>query len=134
MNKILLLLGTAACVMTSAGTANAQVAGETTLGVAVTDMAQLANGWSAKKTLLSKDVYSDSGEKVGKVEDIIIAPNKTVSYVIVSAGGFIGVGSHDVAIPVSQIVDQAGKLTVSGASKATVKAMPAFSYARRAAL
>lgn len=133
MNKTLLMIAMAAGICTF-GTANAQVAGETTLGVSVTEMAQVANGWSAKKSLLGKNVYNDSGEKVGKVEDLIVAPDMTVTYVILSAGGFIGMDAHNVAVPVSQIVDHAGKLTFAGASKAAVKAMPAFSYARHAAL
>jgi sporulation protein YlmC with PRC-barrel domain len=108
----------------------AQVAGgTTTVGVAVVESTQLAMGWSVKKTLMGKTVYNGAGQKIGKVEDLIISPDKNVSYVIVGAGGFIGIGRHDVAIPVSQIQDQAGKLVMPGASKDTIKAMPAFTYA-----
>jgi len=52
-----------------------------------------------------------------------------VSYVIVGAGGFVGIGRHDVAVPVSQIQDKAGKLVMSGATKDTIKGMPEFAYA-----
>jgi hypothetical protein len=55
-----------------------------------------------------------AGEKVGKVEDLIISPDKSVSYDIVGAGGFVGIGRHDVAIPFAQIHDQAGKLVMPG--------------------
>ncbi|PTT77268.1 photosystem reaction center protein H, partial [Pelomonas sp. HMWF004] len=67
--------------------------------------------------------------KVGKVEDLIISPDKNVSYVIVGAGGFVGIGRHDVAIPVGQIKDHAGKLVMSGATKDMIKSMPEFTYA-----
>jgi hypothetical protein len=52
-----------------------------------------------------------------------------VSYVIVGAGGFVGIGRHDVAIPITQIQDQAGKLVMAGATKDTIKGMPGFIYA-----
>jgi sporulation protein YlmC with PRC-barrel domain len=112
------------------GTATAQVAGATTtLGITVTESTQLALGWSVKKTLLGKVVYNETGTKVGKVEDLIITPDKNLSYVIVGAGGFVGIGRHDVAIPVAQIRDQAGRLVMAGATQASVKALPQFEYA-----
>lgn len=121
-----------------AAPALAQVAGgTTTVEATVTESTRLAMGWSVKKTLMGKTVYNDAGVKVGKVEDLIISPDKDVSYVIVGAGGFIGIGRHDVAVPVTQIQDKAGKLVMAGATKDTIKNMPAFSYAdddsRRAA-
>lgn len=112
------------------GAAHAQVAGATTtVGVSITESTQLAIGWSVKKTLMGKTVYNDAGDKVGKVEDLIISPDKNVSFVIVGAGGFVGIGRHDVAVPISQIQDKAGKLVMAGASKDTIKAMPGFTYA-----
>ncbi len=105
--------------------ASAQVAGATT---SVTESTQIAMGWSVKKTLMGKTIYNDVGTKVGKVEDLIIAPDKNVPYVIIGAGGFIGIGRHDVAIPVSQIQDSAGRLVMAGATKDSIKAMPEFAY------
>lgn len=107
----------------------AQVAGTTTtVGVSVTESTQLALGWSVKKTLLGKAVYNEMGQKVGKVEDLIIAPDRNLSYLIVGAGGFIGIGRHDVAVPVAQIKDQSGRLVMAGATKDMIKALPAFDY------
>ena len=113
-----------------AGPAAAQVAGGTTIvDTSVTESTTLAMGWSVKKTLLGKTIYNEAGVKVGKVEDLIISPDKNVSYVIVGAGGFVGIGRHDVAIPVTQIQDKAGKLVMAGATKDSIKAMPEFTYA-----
>ena len=113
-----------------AGPAAAQVAGgTTTVDASVTESTKLAMGWSVKKTLMGKTIYNDAGVKVGKVEDLIISPDKNVSYVIVGAGGFVGIGRHDVAIPVTQIQDKAGKLVMAGATKDSIKAMPEFTYA-----
>jgi sporulation protein YlmC with PRC-barrel domain len=112
----------------SAAPVAAQVAGGTsTVGISVTT--QLATGWSVKKTLLGKTIYNDGGQKVGKVQDLIISPDANVSYVILGAGGFVGIGRHDVAIPVTQIQDQSGKLVMRGATQDMIKAMPQFTYA-----
>ena len=104
----------------------AQVAGgSTTVGVAVVESTKVA----VKKSLIGKAIYNDAGHKVGKVKDLIISPDKDVSYVIAGAGGFIGINRHDVAIPVKQIQEKAGKLVMSDATKDSIKAMPEFVYA-----
>lgn len=114
----------------TAGTVAAQVAGgTTTVEASITESTKLAMGWSVKKTLMGKTIYNDAGVKVGKVEDLIISPVKNVSYVIVGAGGFVGIGRHDVAIPITQIQDKAGKLVMAGATTDTIKGMPGFTYA-----
>lgn len=108
----------------------AQVAGSTTtVDVTIAESTQAAMGWSVKKSLLGKTLYNNAGQKVGKVDDLIISPDRSVSYVIVGAGGFIGIGRHDVAIPVREIKEVKGRLVMAGATKDTVKAMPAFDYA-----
>lgn len=112
-----------------AAPAVAQVAGSTIVGTSVVEAKRAAMGWSVKKGILGKTVYNDSGAKVGKVDDLIIAPDRAVSYLIIGAGGFIGVGRHDVAIPVTQVKDIGGKLVIPGATKAIVEAMPRFEYA-----
>lgn len=109
----------------------AQVAGgSTTVGVSITESTKLAMGWSVKKTLLGKTVYNETGTAVGKVQDLIISPDRDVSYVILGAGGFIGIGRHDVAVPIAQIVDQGGRLVMNGATKDAIKALPVFNYAQ----
>jgi sporulation protein YlmC with PRC-barrel domain len=106
-----------------------QVVGSTTLGVAYAELRDVATGWSAKRQVLGKTVYNDSGDAIGKVEDIIVAPDKAVSYAIIGAGGFLGMGRNDVAIPVSQIKQTYGKFVLAGATKDALKAMPPFEYA-----
>ena len=96
------------------------------LGVTLAEATQLATGWSARKRILGKPVYTEAGEKLGKVIDVFVAPDKGVSYLIIGAGGFLGVGRHDVAVPVTQILDQGGYLVLPGASAEIIKAMPRF--------
>ena len=106
------------------------VAGGAVLGVTVNEIVALANGWSAKKQILGHDVYNDKNEKVGKVYDIIIAPDAAVSYGIIAAGGFLGIAKHDVAIPANHFKMEKGKIVLPGATKDAIKAMPEFRYAK----
>ena len=110
--------------------AMAQVAGSTRLGVSVEEVKIVASGWSAKKQILGKTVFNENNEKVGRIDDLIVAPTGELSFVIVGAGGFVGVGRHDVAVPVQQMQLQDGKFVLPGATKAAVKALPKFEYAK----
>jgi len=120
----------AAFVLISPTISHAQVAGSTPLGVTVTELQAVVKGWSVKRTVLGQAVYNDKDEKVGSVDDIVITPDKAVSYAIVGTGGFLGLAKHDVAIPVSQfkLVDK--KLVLPGATKEALKAIPEFQYAQ----
>jgi sporulation protein YlmC with PRC-barrel domain len=79
---------------------------------------------------MGKEVYNDKSEKVGVVDDLIIAPDKAVSYAIIGTGGFIGMDKHDVAIPVNQLKMEGGTITLPGATQDAVKAMHTFQYAK----
>jgi len=129
--KVLTAIAAASVLLTGATTSiSQQVVGSTQLGVAVAELRDVTTGWSAKRQVLGKTVFNDGGDSIGKVDDIIVAPDKAVSYAIIGAGGFLGVGRHDVAIPVSQIKQQSdGKFILAGATKDAVKAMPPFEYA-----
>src|SRR5215510_14198080 len=110
---------------------SAQTAGETKLGVTAIELKEVIKGWSARRQILGQDVYNDNNEKIGEVEDIIITPERSASYAIVSTGGFLGIGSHDVAIPAAQFKLSNDRLVLAGATKEKLRAMPPFEYARK---
>ena len=113
------------------GTAMGQpVAGSTTIGVTVEEQKTLALGWSAEKHILDKDVYDSHDEKIGEVEDLIITPQKAVSYLIVDVGGFLGMGGHHVAIPAGQLKQEGDRMVLPGATKEALKGLPKFEYAK----
>jgi uncharacterized protein YrrD len=66
-------------------------------------MRDVTSGWSAKRKILGQPVFNDKNERIGSIDDIIVAPDKAVSYAIINAGGFTGLTKHDVAVPVSQL-------------------------------
>jgi hypothetical protein len=112
------------------GNGAAQVAGSTTVGVPATEITTLTKGWSAKKQILDKIVYNDRDEQVGEVRDIIVAPDKSISYAILSVGGFLGLGERYVAIPFNQFKVSDNKFVLQGATKDVVKALPSFEYSK----
>jgi sporulation protein YlmC with PRC-barrel domain len=94
------------------------------------DLRDVTKGWSVKRTILGQPVYNEKDERVGSVDDIIVTPDKAVSYGIVNAGGFLGLAKHNVAIPVSQFKLVDNKLVLPGATKEALKASPEFRYAQ----
>ena len=112
--------------------AAAQTAGETQLGVTTIELKDVIKGWSARRQLLGQHVYNDKGERIGEIEDVIISPERNISYGIVSSGGFLGIGSHDIAIPANQFhMGDKGRLLLPGATKEKLRAMPQFEYHRK---
>lgn len=110
--------------------AAAQVAGSTTIGVSFENMKAVALGWSARRQVLKKAVYNENKEKVGIIDDLILAPDDSLSFVIVGAGSFVGLGRHDVAIPIDQLKTDGGTFVLPGATKAGITALPQFEYAK----
>jgi sporulation protein YlmC with PRC-barrel domain len=92
-------------------------------------MKLVALGWSAKKEIMGKPVYNDAHEKIGVVDDLIITPDKSVSYAIIGVGRFLGVGKREVAVPASLLKEDKGKIVLPAATKDAVNAMPEFEYA-----
>jgi len=125
-----LLVLACVAVVTLGTYAAAQVAGSTTVGVVLAQMDEVANGWSAKKQILNQPVLNEHHDTVGIIEDLIVAPDKAISYAIVGAGGFAGIGRHDVAIPINQFKEEGGKFVLAGATKEAIKALPRFEYAK----
>ena len=104
------------------------VAGEATLGVTIVQAKMLATGWRASR-LIGSDVYNDKNEKVGKIDDLILAPDGKLTVAVVNVGGFLGIANHRVAIPVEQFKTIAPKrATLPGASKDELKKLPEFKF------
>jgi sporulation protein YlmC with PRC-barrel domain len=127
LSQILVLTG---FVLIAPNVGQAQVAGSTLIGVEAAELRDVATGWSAKRQVLGAPIYNDQSERIGDVDDIIIAPDKAVSYAIINAGGFLHVTKHDVAVPVSQLKLVEGKLVLAGATRDALKDTPEFEYAQ----
>jgi sporulation protein YlmC with PRC-barrel domain len=112
--------------------AQAQVAGPAALGVTATELREVVTlGWSAKRQVLGEPVYNEKTERIGTVDDIVIAADMTRSYAIIGVGGFLGIGKRDIVVRLSQLIRQVdGSFVLVGATKDVLKALPPFEYAR----
>ena len=112
------------------GNVSAQIAGSTTPGMSVEEIQAVARGWSATKQMLGKPVYNAKNEKVGDVDDLIIAPDSASSYAIIGVGGFLGLGERQVAVPATHLKHTEGRIMLPDATKEALQAMPSFQYAK----
>ena len=131
MRTIVLVAFISFMVAAVAADSSAQTAGSSLVSVSVAELREVATGWSAKKQILGKDVYNDAGDKIGDINDLIVTPSRSLSYAIVGVGGFLGLGEHNVAVPVSMFKQQVGKITLPGATKDALKAATKFEYAQK---
>jgi sporulation protein YlmC with PRC-barrel domain len=122
---LIVVLGLTLAVTTSE--TGAQVAGTVTLGTTVEVTQAITVGHRASK-LMGAPVYNEQEEKVGTIDDLIITPDRSLSFAILSVGGFLGLGRRLVAIPVEQIREEKDRLILPGATKEALKKLPEFQY------
>jgi sporulation protein YlmC with PRC-barrel domain len=80
-----------------------------------------------------QNVYDKSDHKIGQILDVLMSEDGKVNAYVIGAGGFLGMGRHDVLVPPSAV--QATKkdnktYLVMDADKDSLKAAPGFKYDR----
>ena len=110
----------------------AQAPGPAALGVTTTELREVATlGWSAKRQVLGEAVYNEKTERIGTVDDIVIAADMARSYAIIGIGPYLGTGKRDIVVRLSQLIRQVdGSFVLVGATRDVLKALPPFEYAR----
>lgn len=89
----------------------------------------IAKGYSVKK-LIGTTVTNDRDETVGKVHDLIIGSEGSMTLAIVEVDRFIGIDFKRVAVPAHLFEAGADDgIVLPGATKARLKALPTFHYA-----
>ena len=58
--------------------------------------------WRASK-LIGVNVYNQQNEKIGDINEILLAPDGKIAGVILGVGGFLGMGEHDVLVKLDQL-------------------------------
>ena len=92
------------------------------------DVVKVATGFRASK-VIGSSVVNEANDTVGKVDDIIIAENGKSPYVVLSVGGFLGIGEKLVVLPYDQLKTMDRKIVMPGATKDALKDLPSFKYA-----
>ena len=94
----------------------------------VVDVVQVANGYRASK-LRGVTVSNPQNQKIGDLDDLIVGKDR-VLFAIVEVGGFLGIGSHLIAVPYNslQINEDGSRIVLPGATREQVKGLPEFKY------
>ncbi len=81
--------------------------------------------------IVGTKVYNDANENIGSVEDIVLKPDGTMDEVVLSVGGFLGIGSKYVAVPFSDLkISRDGnslKIMTNG-TKDSLKGLPDYAF------
>lgn len=86
------------------------------------------------KDLVGTRVYSEAGETVGDINDLIVNLDGTIGGVVIGVGGFLGMGEKDVAVEMAAITVATDPETsafrlILGATREDLDAAPAFKSA-----
>src|SRR5690606_29059935 len=68
------------------------------------------------------DVFNEQGEKLGDVGEVV-ADQQGQQYVVITEGGFLGIGEDRVALPLERFWVQGDRLVVHGVTEADIEAM-----------
>jgi sporulation protein YlmC with PRC-barrel domain len=93
-----------------------------------------AAGEMSGNALIGATVRNENREAVGKIEDVYVDNSGAIKTVVVSVGGFLGVGSKDVAVKWSDLKlsrDDKSIVIMTSWTKDSLKAMPDYKYERR---
>lgn len=101
-----------------------------TVGVARIDPASLATGYRSTK-IVGSSVANDSNETIGTIDDVIVSTDGKVPYVVLSVGGFLGLGARLVVVPYADLRFADGRITLPGATRDELRALPEFKYTTR---
>jgi sporulation protein YlmC with PRC-barrel domain len=89
---------------------------------------RLEGGYRASK-VVGAAVYNAQNQQVGTVDDIILNHQNQADMVVLSVGGFLGVGGKLVAMPYAKIQrTDNGKVLLADANKDELAKMPSFTY------
>lgn len=105
------------------GTMNEASTRGATMGDSVAST-EAITGWSAKDDIIGKSVFNENDEKIGDVNDVVIASDGQSMYVLIGAGGFLGMGEKNVAVPFDRVSRTDDRMLLSGYSKEQLKALP----------
>ena len=65
---------------------------------AASDTSSFKGSWRTSK-LVGLNVYNDSNESLGSINDLLTDKSGDIKAVVIGVGGFLGVGEHLVAVP-----------------------------------
>ena len=95
---------------------------------AASDTSSFKGNWRSSK-MVGLNVYNDSNESLGSINDLLTDKNGDIKAVVIGVGGFLGVGEHLVAVAFDKVkfVDEPIAYTSASSAPATGGARPSTS-------
>jgi hypothetical protein len=93
------------------------------------------NGQASSRAIIGATVKNDAKETVGKIEEVYVERDGTIKTVIISVGGFLGIGAKNVAVQWSELKvarDGGDLVFIATMTKDSLKAMPDYQRDRSA--
>ena len=110
------LLASVAFAQNPSSSANTDQA--TTAAPAVaSDTSSFKGNWRSSK-LVGLNVYNDSNESLGSINDVLADKSGNIKAVVIGVGGFLGVGEHLVAVAFDKVKFVDDPIAYTGASNA----------------
>jgi len=82
-------------------------------------------------TIIGTDIKNSADETIGEIDDVVVDSDGKIQHVVVSVGGFLGVGTRYVAVPWSDIrFDRGREVALLNMTKDQLKAAPEYKYNR----
>jgi len=101
-----------------------------TVELAKIDVQKLAAGYRASK-VIGSSVVNEENEVIGKIDDLLISLDGKEPYAVLSIGGFLGMGTHLVAVPYETLKSTDDKIVLPGGTKNSLRMLPEFKYASK---
>ena len=101
-----------------------------TVELAKIDVQKLAAGYRASK-VIGSSVANEENEVIGKIDDLLVSPDGKEPYAVLSIGGFLGMGTHLVAVPYETLKSADDKIVLPGGTKNSLRMLPEFKYASK---
>ena len=101
-----------------------------TVDVAKVNVQKLPAGYRASK-VIGSDVLNDANQSIGKIDDLLVSPDGTASFTVLSIGGFLGMDTHLVVVPYDSLKLVDNKIVLPGGTKDMLKMLPEFKYAAK---
>jgi hypothetical protein len=97
--------------------------------IAKVDVQKVAAGYRASK-VIGNSVLNDANETIGKIDDLLVTRDGKEPYVVLSIGGFLGMGTHMVVVRYDSLKFEDNKIVLPGGTKDGLQRLPAFEYSK----
>ncbi|MBR0671582.1 PRC-barrel domain-containing protein [Neoroseomonas soli] len=105
----------------------------TTTAAGLSPMPTHASSEQRTSRIVGSTVYNSGSDSIGSVDDLILGTDPAGPTAVLSIGGFLGMGSRLVTVPLRDLTynQQTSRWHLNSATKENLAARPAFAYEPR---